>query len=256
MGKNLKRIQSWRRGRPRRPKKYQTIAWRRTKPYASASGAGCGPRCIGNAPRKIDGVEMGGAAACGRGHWGLRRSSLWGHDPPEGCAQLGVYERRGRMRTWPPYGATILVRGVPTSGFMRGGDACGRRHWGLRFGGARHGATIGTGPLPLRPSSACPLPPRPSTARPSSTEALFRRRQNPRRGARASRRGGTRRGRSGPRRNWALAEPGLGGTGLRQNRTATEPGLDGTGPRRDRASAEPSGRAVQVPPRRFRPHVR
>merc|ERR1712147_225645 len=46
---------------------------------------------------------MGVRDACGRQPWGLRLSSLWGHETCEGCAELGVR------------------------------DACGRQHWGLRW---------------------------------------------------------------------------------------------------------------------------
>eukprot|EP00959_Pyramimonas_sp_CCMP1952_P353561 7407547-Pyramimonas_sp.AAC.1 len=35
-------------------------------------------------------AEFGVRGACGRQHWGLRWSSLWGHATCEGCAELGV----------------------------------------------------------------------------------------------------------------------------------------------------------------------
>ena len=54
--------------------------------------------------------------AYGSSYLSLRWSSLWGHDPREGCAEMG----RGRHANpatgafgGAPYGATILVRGVP-----------------------------------------------------------------------------------------------------------------------------------------------
>ena len=31
---------------------------------------------------------MGAVVSCERSHWGLWWSSLWGHDPREGCAQM------------------------------------------------------------------------------------------------------------------------------------------------------------------------
>ena len=40
---------------------------------------------------------------CRRSHWGLRWSSLWGHETCEGCAEMSA------------------------------GAACGRSHWGLRW---------------------------------------------------------------------------------------------------------------------------
>ena len=46
-------------------------------------------------------AAMGAAVACDPCHWGLRWSSLWGRDPREGCAKMGIYERRELMRTWP-----------------------------------------------------------------------------------------------------------------------------------------------------------
>ena len=33
---------------------------------------------------------MGVGDACGRSHWGLRWSSLWGHDPCEGRADIAM----------------------------------------------------------------------------------------------------------------------------------------------------------------------
>ena len=59
---------------------------------------------------------MGARDACGRWHWGLRWSSLWGRETCEGCAKMGG----GAMRALPlgpsvelPYGATNRLRGVP-----------------------------------------------------------------------------------------------------------------------------------------------
>ena len=53
---------------------------------------------------------------CERGRWGLRWISLWGYDPRDGCAEIGV-EPHANAATGAfggaPYGATILVRGVP-----------------------------------------------------------------------------------------------------------------------------------------------
>ena len=33
---------------------------------------------------------MGAAPLCERRHWGLRWNSIWGHDPREGCADMGA----------------------------------------------------------------------------------------------------------------------------------------------------------------------
>eukprot|EP00959_Pyramimonas_sp_CCMP1952_P127713 2671283-Pyramimonas_sp.AAC.1 len=41
---------------------------------------------------------MGVRGICGRTHWDLRRSSLWGHEACEGCAEMGVRRRRGRRQ--------------------------------------------------------------------------------------------------------------------------------------------------------------
>ena len=65
----------------------------RMQPLGLSVGLPMGPR----------NAVLGGGDACGRQHWGLRWSSLWGHETCEGCAEVGV------------------------------GDACGRQHWGLRW---------------------------------------------------------------------------------------------------------------------------
>ena len=68
---------------------------------------------------------------------------LWGHEPCKGCANMGVYERRGACgrRPWAfsgaPYGATILVRGVPKWVRCRHANAATGA-----FSGAPYGATI------------------------------------------------------------------------------------------------------------------
>ena len=73
------------------------------------------------------------AAGSARGHchWGLRRSSLWGHEPCEGCGDMDMRkavakrgareageeegeERRGRMRTWPRGRSVELPMGPRT----------------------------------------------------------------------------------------------------------------------------------------------
>ena len=71
-------------------------------------------------PRTVRGVCRNGAVApCELSHWGLRWSSLWGHETCEGCAEMG----RWRHANFPtgafggaPYGATKRVRGVPKWG--------------------------------------------------------------------------------------------------------------------------------------------
>ena len=67
-----------------------------------------------------NGHAVGGVDACGRGHWGLGWNSLWGHEPCEGCADMGM-----RWAGWThvsaatgafggaPHGGTNRVRGVP-----------------------------------------------------------------------------------------------------------------------------------------------
>ena len=60
--------------------------------------------------------EMGAVGACERGHLGIRWSSLWGHETCEGAPKW-VWGRHANAVTGAfggaPYGATILVRGVP-----------------------------------------------------------------------------------------------------------------------------------------------
>eukprot|EP00959_Pyramimonas_sp_CCMP1952_P375600 7866499-Pyramimonas_sp.AAC.1 len=41
---------------------------------------------------------MGCAPPCGLCRWGLRWSSLWGHEPPEGCAKIGGGPRMRTLR--------------------------------------------------------------------------------------------------------------------------------------------------------------
>ena len=48
---------------------------------------------------------MGGVDACVLCHWGLRRNSLWGHEPCEGCADMGGVDACGlcnRGLRWRP----------------------------------------------------------------------------------------------------------------------------------------------------------
>ena len=60
-------------------------------------------------------------------HWGLRWSSLWGHEPCEGCAEVSM-RWAGRKRAdvatgalvGAPYGQTKCVRGVQ----KRSGAVC------------------------------------------------------------------------------------------------------------------------------------
>eukprot|EP00959_Pyramimonas_sp_CCMP1952_P329203 6892157-Pyramimonas_sp.AAC.1 len=39
---------------------------------------------------------MGVGDACERWHWGLRWSSLWGHEACDGCADMGARDACGR----------------------------------------------------------------------------------------------------------------------------------------------------------------
>ena len=85
-------------------------------------------------------VSMTSGNSCERGPWGLRWSSLWGHKPCEGCAKMGVYGWRSPHADPPPgafggapYGATNRVRGVPKWGSMISGGACEHGHWGRRW---------------------------------------------------------------------------------------------------------------------------
>ena len=95
---------------------------------------------FGGAPygiiKRVRGVPKSTWDACEPCHWGLRWSSLWGHEACEGCAEMG-----GGTHANPatgtlggaPYGATNRVRGVPKWGSMGGADACEHPHWGLRW---------------------------------------------------------------------------------------------------------------------------
>eukprot|EP00959_Pyramimonas_sp_CCMP1952_P201610 4216176-Pyramimonas_sp.AAC.1 len=78
--------------------------------------------------------------ACGLCHWGLRWSSLWGHEPCDGCAEM----RGGpRMRSVPlgpsvelPVGPRT-VRGVCQNEWQSPHATCAAG----AFGGASCGAT-------------------------------------------------------------------------------------------------------------------
>ena len=99
--------------------------------------------------------SMRGEDACGHNHRGLRWSSLWGHGPREGRANMGAVTQAipaAGAFGGGPYGATVLARGVPKWGSMRGGNACEHSHWGLpwsflwghdpREGCAKHGGSM------------------------------------------------------------------------------------------------------------------
>eukprot|EP00959_Pyramimonas_sp_CCMP1952_P259435 5424178-Pyramimonas_sp.AAC.1 len=76
---------------------------------AHANPAICGLRLRPLWGHKTWGVaEVDVACACGRWRWGLRWSSLRGHETCEGRVEVGVVA-----------------------------DACGRRHWGLRWSSLR-----------------------------------------------------------------------------------------------------------------------
>ena len=91
----------------------------RTGPRANTATGAFGGDPYG-ATNRVRGVPkwgpLGGVDACNRGHWSLRWSSLWGHEPCEGCAKIG-----GGTHADPPpgafggapYGATHRVRCVP-----------------------------------------------------------------------------------------------------------------------------------------------
>ena len=68
-------------------------------------------------PMGLRNAALGEGTACDPPQWGLRRSSLWGHETCEGCAEIGRW-CHATFPTWAfggaPYGATKLVRGVPT----------------------------------------------------------------------------------------------------------------------------------------------
>ena len=56
---------------------------------------------------------------CRRSHWGLRWSSLWGHETCEGCARRGPNHHADAATGafgGAPYGATERVRGAPKWG--------------------------------------------------------------------------------------------------------------------------------------------
>eukprot|EP00959_Pyramimonas_sp_CCMP1952_P297516 6224227-Pyramimonas_sp.AAC.1 len=63
-------------------------------------------------------AEVGVADACGRLHWGLRRSALWRHDRVRGVPKC----------VW------LAHAGGDIGAFAGAPDACGRLHWGLRWG--------------------------------------------------------------------------------------------------------------------------
>eukprot|EP00959_Pyramimonas_sp_CCMP1952_P265703 5555306-Pyramimonas_sp.AAC.1 len=56
---------------------------------------------------------LGGADAGGHSPWGLRRSTLWGHEACEGCARMG-------KRTWRRRNARrcLSERGSNTTGWL------------------------------------------------------------------------------------------------------------------------------------------
>ena len=80
------------------------------------------PGAFGGAPyeatNRAKGVPKWGSVrggnSCEHGPWGLRWSSLWGRDPREGCAKMGVYGWRGRMRTHPLEPSVELPMGPRT----------------------------------------------------------------------------------------------------------------------------------------------
>ena len=75
---------------------------------------------------------LGGVDACGRCHWSLRWSSLWGHETLSWVALTHATAATGAFGG-TPYGATNRLRGVPKWGSMSGADACEHPHWGLRW---------------------------------------------------------------------------------------------------------------------------
>eukprot|EP00959_Pyramimonas_sp_CCMP1952_P113792 2379094-Pyramimonas_sp.AAC.1 len=74
------------------------------------------------APRS---AALDGGDACGRGHWGFRCSSLWGHETLYWVA-------RTRMRPLQ-LGHAVELRMGPGSAVLGGRDACGRGHWDFRW---------------------------------------------------------------------------------------------------------------------------
>jgi len=93
---------------------------------------------------------LGGGTACGPCHWGLRRSSLWGHETlywvweshadtaigAFGGAPYGATKRctgwGNRMRTLL-LGPSVELLVGPRKAVLGGGTACGHCHSGLRW---------------------------------------------------------------------------------------------------------------------------
>ena len=65
-------------------------------PHANAATVAFGGVPYG-ATKRVRGVPKWGGSPCGRSHWGLWWSSLWGHETCEGSADMG----RVTMRTRP-----------------------------------------------------------------------------------------------------------------------------------------------------------
>ena len=84
-------------------------------------------------------AEMGAVPPCERSHWGLRRSSLWGHETCERCAEIGAVpacERSHLGLRWSSLWGHKKCEGVPNLARCRRANAATGA-----FGGAPSGAT-------------------------------------------------------------------------------------------------------------------
>ena len=105
-------------------------------PQWGVTGSLSGPPC-GATIRVRRGAVMRGRGAWARRRWGRGRSSLWVHEPCEGCAVMvgaGAWGRRFWGLRW-----RSIWGNEPREGgaVMGGGDAWARRHWELRWGSQR-----------------------------------------------------------------------------------------------------------------------
>eukprot|EP00959_Pyramimonas_sp_CCMP1952_P085644 1791326-Pyramimonas_sp.AAC.1 len=67
---------------------------------------------------------LGGGIACERPHWGLRWSSLWGHETMSWAGGPHANTTTGAF-VGPPMG--------PRNAALGGGPACEHPQWGLRW---------------------------------------------------------------------------------------------------------------------------
>ena len=84
---------------------------------------------------------MGGGGACGPCHWGLRCSSLWGHETCDGACRKKGADACGPCH-WGLRCSSLW--GHETNEWRaetKGADACGPCQWGLRWGSLRGNET-------------------------------------------------------------------------------------------------------------------